>query len=133
MEDELIAKYQIKELRVVLVRCDDILVSNYEAKNITEIKIEDQIEKSHVKDTFVDYDHSFTPFSVKKDGKTCSYCVMKYSEKKKLYDHLKLSMEDSLFRCEVCNIAFKRDPDIIIDLERDWNKRIKCEICHIIC
>jgi len=57
---------------------------------------------------------------------------MEYTEKKKLFDHVKMSMEDSLFRCKICNISLPRNPATIIDLERDWTKRGKCNICSVI-
>uniref|UniRef100_A0A2S2NEA0 Zinc finger protein n=1 Tax=Schizaphis graminum TaxID=13262 RepID=A0A2S2NEA0_SCHGA len=114
--DALSAKYGLKELRVVLTRFDD------KTKTLPIIKY----------DYNSNFNHNFSSLDVDENGKFCEICKMNYIEKKKLFDHVKNSLVDSFFRCEICNIALPRNPYILVDLDRDWSKRKKCETCSVI-
>ncbi|XP_060847839.1 uncharacterized protein LOC132927343 [Rhopalosiphum padi] len=113
--DPLFTKYGLKELRVVLTRFDDKTLpvitydynSNFNQKN-------------------------FSVLDVDENGKLCDICKMNYIEKKRLFDHVRDSLVDSFFRCEICNIALPRNPYILVDLDRDWSKRKKCEVCSVL-
>lgn len=71
------------------------------------------------------------PVNTNKKIKYFDVCLMEYSKKKKLYDHVKESMLDSFFRCEICNIPIDRD-NIIVNFNMDWDVREKCKVCDIL-
>lgn len=71
------------------------------------------------------------PANTNEKMKSCDVCLMEYSKKKKLYDHVKKSMLDSFFRCEICNLPLDRG-NIIVNVNMDWDKREKCNVCCVL-
>lgn len=71
------------------------------------------------------------PVNTNKKMKSCDVCLMEYSKKKKLFDHIKESMLDSFFRCEICNVPVDRD-NIIVNFNMDWDVREKCNVCCVL-